>query len=334
MPSTRAQSRTSSHARPRSEIFSHDPAQNTQPASSRVLESRSSRQQTPEDQHPEIGSGDSKSTAGPYKVQNLDGHNQGLGHSKTDKSSKPSSKEIPRTKTYEKIEETRRHSKSDLGKSEQHGQSYESGISADESTNGRRTYEQKKQKEKDVILLPSVSISRIADTNQVFVQEIINLKFKIISLVKQYDEMTKYCNSLSKEYKLTYSTLSDNIQNSSNNLFTSIESIVLTQSRMEHEIEQVHTKILENITRVNNEYIHTINNVIDDKLIQLENSLKKQIELGLLGSSKGRIQLVVLMNLHLKFRNKERTKEIQDLSQSLDMTNDDSRENRREPTRQ
>ncbi|CAH7684744.1 hypothetical protein BY996DRAFT_6582881 [Phakopsora pachyrhizi] len=62
--------------------------------------------------------------------------------------------------------------------------------------------------------------------------------------------------------------------------------------------------------------------------------VKKQIELGLLGSSKGRIQLVVLMNLHLKFRNKERTKEIQDLSQSLDMTNDDSRENRREPTRQ
>ncbi|KAI8447387.1 hypothetical protein BY996DRAFT_6439498 [Phakopsora pachyrhizi] len=62
--------------------------------------------------------------------------------------------------------------------------------------------------------------------------------------------------------------------------------------------------------------------------------LKKQIELGLLGSSKGRIQLAVLMNLHLKFRNKERTKEIQDLSQSLDMTNDDSRENRREPTRQ
>ncbi|CAH7690144.1 hypothetical protein BY996DRAFT_6557930 [Phakopsora pachyrhizi] len=54
--------------------------------------------------------------------------------------------------------------------------------------------------------------------------------------------------------------------------------------------------------------------------------VKKQIELGLLGSSKGRIQLVVLMNLHLKFRNKERTKEIQDLSQSLDMTNDDSRE--------
>ncbi|KAI8452478.1 hypothetical protein BY996DRAFT_8514898 [Phakopsora pachyrhizi] len=53
---------------------------------------------------------------------------------------------------------------------------------------------------------------------------------------------------------------------------------------------------------------------------------KKQIELGLLGSSKGRIQLVVLMNLHLKFRNKERTKEIQDLSQSLDMSNDDSRE--------
>ncbi|KAI8445238.1 hypothetical protein BY996DRAFT_6477249 [Phakopsora pachyrhizi] len=43
---------------------------------------------------------------------------------------------------------------------------------------------------------------------------------------------------------------------------------------------------------------------------------------------------VELMNLHLKFRNKERTKEIQDLSQSLDMTNDDSRENRREPTRQ
>ncbi|CAH7683515.1 hypothetical protein PPACK8108_LOCUS17088 [Phakopsora pachyrhizi] len=41
--------------------------------------------------------------------------------------------------------------------------------------------------------------------------------------------------------------------------------------------------------------------------------VKKQIELGLLGSSKGRIQLVVLMNLHLKFRNKERTKEIQDL---------------------
>ncbi|CAH7683762.1 hypothetical protein PPACK8108_LOCUS17458 [Phakopsora pachyrhizi] len=40
---------------------------------------------------------------------------------------------------------------------------------------------------------------------------------------------------------------------------------------------------------------------------------KKQIKLGLLGSSKGRIQLVVLMNLHLKFRNKERTKEIQDL---------------------
>ncbi|KAI8450723.1 hypothetical protein BY996DRAFT_8396249 [Phakopsora pachyrhizi] len=62
--------------------------------------------------------------------------------------------------------------------------------------------------------------------------------------------------------------------------------------------------------------------------------VKKQIELGLLGSSKGSIQLVVLMNLHLKFRNKERTKEIQDLSQSLDMTNDDSRENRREPTRQ
>ncbi|CAH7674570.1 hypothetical protein PPACK8108_LOCUS9469 [Phakopsora pachyrhizi] len=62
--------------------------------------------------------------------------------------------------------------------------------------------------------------------------------------------------------------------------------------------------------------------------------VKKQIELELLGSSKGRIQLVVLMNLHLKFRNKERTKEIQDLSQSLDMTNDDSRENRREPTRQ
>ncbi|CAH7683384.1 hypothetical protein PPACK8108_LOCUS16858 [Phakopsora pachyrhizi] len=62
--------------------------------------------------------------------------------------------------------------------------------------------------------------------------------------------------------------------------------------------------------------------------------VKKQIELGLLGSSKGRIQLVVLMNLHLKFRNKERTKEIQNLSQSLDMTNDDSRENRREPTRQ
>ncbi|KAI8455805.1 hypothetical protein BY996DRAFT_6616800 [Phakopsora pachyrhizi] len=62
--------------------------------------------------------------------------------------------------------------------------------------------------------------------------------------------------------------------------------------------------------------------------------VKKQIELGLLGSSKGRIQLVVSMNLHLKFRNKERTKEIQDLSQSLDMTNDDSRENRREPTRQ
>ncbi|KAI8454276.1 hypothetical protein BY996DRAFT_6522173 [Phakopsora pachyrhizi] len=56
------------------------------------------------------------------------------------------------------------------------------------------------------------------------------------------------------------------------------------------------------------------------------NEVKKQIELGLLGSSKGRIQLVVLMNLHLKFRNKERTKEIQDLSQSLDMTNDDSRE--------
>ncbi|CAH7684006.1 hypothetical protein PPACK8108_LOCUS17906 [Phakopsora pachyrhizi] len=54
--------------------------------------------------------------------------------------------------------------------------------------------------------------------------------------------------------------------------------------------------------------------------------VKKQIELGLLGSSKGRIQLVVLMNLHLKFRNKERTKEIQDLSQSLDMTNDDSRD--------
>ncbi|CAH7676374.1 hypothetical protein PPACK8108_LOCUS11490 [Phakopsora pachyrhizi] len=54
--------------------------------------------------------------------------------------------------------------------------------------------------------------------------------------------------------------------------------------------------------------------------------VKKQIELGLLGSSKGRIQLVVLMNLHLKFRNTERTKEIQDLSQSLDMTNDDSRE--------
>ncbi|CAH7673858.1 hypothetical protein BY996DRAFT_6470644 [Phakopsora pachyrhizi] len=67
---------------------------------------------------------------------------------------------------------------------------------------------------------------------------------------------------------------------------------------------------------------------------QKSNPLKKQIELGLLGSSKGRIQLVVLMNLHLKFRNKERTKEIQDLSQSLDMTNDDSRENRREPTRQ
>ncbi|KAI8446759.1 hypothetical protein BY996DRAFT_6442326 [Phakopsora pachyrhizi] len=63
-------------------------------------------------------------------------------------------------------------------------------------------------------------------------------------------------------------------------------------------------------------------------------TLKKQLELGLLGSSKGRIQLVLLMNLHLKFRNKERTKEIQDLSQSLDMTNDDSRENRREPTRQ
>ncbi|CAH7686113.1 hypothetical protein PPACK8108_LOCUS20720 [Phakopsora pachyrhizi] len=41
--------------------------------------------------------------------------------------------------------------------------------------------------------------------------------------------------------------------------------------------------------------------------------VKKQIELGLLGPSKGRIQLVVLMNLHLKFRNKERTKEIQDL---------------------
>ncbi|CAH7667032.1 hypothetical protein PPACK8108_LOCUS1405 [Phakopsora pachyrhizi] len=62
--------------------------------------------------------------------------------------------------------------------------------------------------------------------------------------------------------------------------------------------------------------------------------VKKQIELELLGSSKGRIQPVVLMNLHMKFRNKERTKEIQDLSQSLDMTNDDSRENRREPTRQ
>ncbi|CAH7669272.1 hypothetical protein PPACK8108_LOCUS3860 [Phakopsora pachyrhizi] len=62
--------------------------------------------------------------------------------------------------------------------------------------------------------------------------------------------------------------------------------------------------------------------------------VKKQIELGLLGSSKGRIQLVVLMNLYLKFRNKERTKAIQDLSQSLDMTNDDSRENRRKPTRQ
>ncbi|CAH7683958.1 hypothetical protein BY996DRAFT_6551122 [Phakopsora pachyrhizi] len=62
--------------------------------------------------------------------------------------------------------------------------------------------------------------------------------------------------------------------------------------------------------------------------------VKKQLELGLPGSSKGRIQLVLLMNLHLKFRNKERTKEIQDLSQSLDMTNDDSRENRREPTRQ
>ncbi|KAI8449665.1 hypothetical protein BY996DRAFT_6578566 [Phakopsora pachyrhizi] len=62
--------------------------------------------------------------------------------------------------------------------------------------------------------------------------------------------------------------------------------------------------------------------------------MKKQKELGLLGSIKGRIQLVVLMNLHLKFRNKERTKEIQDLSQSLYMTNDDSRENRREPTRQ
>ncbi|CAH7681190.1 hypothetical protein PPACK8108_LOCUS13759, partial [Phakopsora pachyrhizi] len=62
--------------------------------------------------------------------------------------------------------------------------------------------------------------------------------------------------------------------------------------------------------------------------------VKKQIELGLLGSSKGRIQLVVLMNLHLKFRNKERTKEIQDLSQSLDMTNDDSREKQEEPTRQ
>ncbi|KAI8445582.1 hypothetical protein BY996DRAFT_6517622 [Phakopsora pachyrhizi] len=54
--------------------------------------------------------------------------------------------------------------------------------------------------------------------------------------------------------------------------------------------------------------------------------VKKQIELGLHGSSKGGIQLVVLLNLHLKFRNKERTKEIQDLSQSLAMTNDDSRE--------
>ncbi|KAI8445372.1 hypothetical protein BY996DRAFT_6536479 [Phakopsora pachyrhizi] len=40
----------------------------------------------------------------------------------------------------------------------------------------------------------------------------------------------------------------------------------------------------------------------------------------------GRIQLVVLKNLHLKFRNKERTKKIQDLSQSLDMTNDNIRE--------
>ncbi|CAH7683587.1 hypothetical protein PPACK8108_LOCUS17222 [Phakopsora pachyrhizi] len=62
--------------------------------------------------------------------------------------------------------------------------------------------------------------------------------------------------------------------------------------------------------------------------------VKKQIELGLLGSSKGRIQLAVSMNLLLKFRNKEKIKEIQDLSQSLDMTNDDSRENRREPTTQ
>ncbi|KAI8443341.1 hypothetical protein BY996DRAFT_6624309 [Phakopsora pachyrhizi] len=61
-------------------------------------------------------------------------------------------------------------------------------------------------------------------------------------------------------------------------------------------------------------------------LVGTVDEVKNQIELLLLGSSKGRIQLVVLRNLHLKFRNKERTKEIQDLSQSLDMTNDDSRE--------
>ncbi|KAI8444458.1 hypothetical protein BY996DRAFT_6487901 [Phakopsora pachyrhizi] len=78
-----AQSRTSSHARPRSEIFGHDLAQDSQPASSRVSESRSSRQQTPADQHPETGSGDSKSTAGPYKVQNFDGNNQGMGRCRT-----------------------------------------------------------------------------------------------------------------------------------------------------------------------------------------------------------------------------------------------------------
>ncbi|KAI8444557.1 hypothetical protein BY996DRAFT_6492216 [Phakopsora pachyrhizi] len=71
-----------------------------------------------------------------------------------------------------------------------------------------------------------------------------------------------------------------------------------------------------------------------DEHIFEEVVVKKQIELGLLGSSKGRIQLAVSMNLHLKFRNKEKIKEIQDLSQSLDMTNDDSRESRREPTTQ
>ncbi|CAH7683586.1 hypothetical protein PPACK8108_LOCUS17220 [Phakopsora pachyrhizi] len=118
MPSTRAQSRASSHARPRSEIFGHDLAQNSQPASSRVSESRSSRQQTPADQHPETGS-------------ESDGNNQGMGHSKTDKSFKPSSKEIPRPKTQEKTEEARRLSKSDLGQSEQYGQSHETQMEND-----------------------------------------------------------------------------------------------------------------------------------------------------------------------------------------------------------
>ncbi|KAI8452728.1 hypothetical protein BY996DRAFT_6465279 [Phakopsora pachyrhizi] len=71
---------------------------------------------------------------------------------------------------------------------------------------------------------------------------------------------------------------------------------------------------------------HTATAILSRNSQGTVDEVKKQIELGLLGSSKGRIQLVVLMNLHLKFRNTERTKEIQDLSQSLDMTNDDSRE--------